>query len=118
MEQVAIVFGRHMRAEFAFLKKLYTQGGIWSDGYCEQWGQSTTANGSVDITFVKPFKTVVCGSSAILSSAAHFTSVMTLTTTGCSVLAGHWGSSGALKGTGTNVPVAWVIYGYLADGQY
>ena len=24
---------RHMRAEFAFLKKLYTQGGIWSDGY-------------------------------------------------------------------------------------
>lgn len=24
---------RHMREEFAFLKKLYRQGGIWSDGY-------------------------------------------------------------------------------------
>lgn len=24
---------RHMREEFAFLKKLYGQGGIWSDGY-------------------------------------------------------------------------------------
>ena len=91
---------------------------IWSDGYCEQWGQSTTTNGSVSITFVKPFKTVVGGSSAILNSAAHFTSVMSLTTTGCGIVAGHWGSSGSLKGTGTTAPVAWVIYGYLADGQY
>jgi putative transposase len=24
---------RHMREQFAFLKKLYTKGGIWSDGY-------------------------------------------------------------------------------------
>lgn len=91
---------------------------IWSDGYCEQWGQSTTTNGTVSITFVKPFKTVVGGSSAILNSAAHFTSIMALTTTGCAIEAGHWGSSGALKGTGTTAPLAWVIYGYLADGQY
>ena len=91
---------------------------IYSDGYCEQWGQSTTTNGSVSITFVKPFKTIVGGSSAILNSAASFTSVLNLTTTGCTLAAGRWGSSGSIVGTGTNVPVAWVIYGYLADGQY
>ena len=84
--------------------------------WCEQGGQSTTTNGSVSITFIKPFKTVVGGSSAILNSGASFTSVMALTTTGCTLQAGRWATSGALVGTGTSVPLAWVIYGYLADG--
>ena len=91
---------------------------IYSDGYCEHWGQSTTTNGTVSITFVKPLKTVVGGSSAILNSDAHFTSVMNFTTTGCTLAAGRWASSGSIVATKTTAPLAWVIYGYLADGQY
>ena len=106
----------------AYITETYQNGTsgyrIYSDGYCEQWGQSTTTNGSVSITFVKPFNTVVGGSSAILNSGASFTSVLALTTTGCTLAAGRWLSGGGLSGTGTNVPLAWVIYGYLADGQY
>ncbi len=91
---------------------------IYSDGFCEQWGQSTTTSGKVVITFVKPFETVVGGFSAHVSpTAGGFTNLVKLTTTGCTVFAGNWNSSGGMTGTNVSVPVKWAVYGYLADDQ-
>lgn len=89
---------------------------IWSNGYCEQWGNNDTGITVVTITFIKTFAdtnyNLVLGTAYARDTGHYLPGFNTKTTTGFQF-------SGASSGTSTTQNVCnWRASGYLADGQY
>lgn len=105
----------------AVLKTSYVSGtsgyNIWSNGYCEQWGEVTVTGGqyaTMNVSLLKTFKDTNYNVNITIKSATADTtvssSISTTSTVDTLVIRKHWTLTGQI--------ILWNVRGYLASGQY
>ena len=96
-------------AEFPYITQTYVNGtsgyNIYSNGYCEQWGQSAVATATTQITLLKTFANTDYNIS-LGGSSAGYAFIVSRTI------------NSFVADTSANATVDWRAYGYLAEGEY
>lgn len=118
----AVTYTDNPRTNSVYLKTTYKSGvagyNIWSNGYCEQWGQieKASSNQAITITFLKTFvntdyvvfknmKVGTSDSESIRFYSCYDKTVNSFTTYNAPISTGGGGFD-------------WLAKGYLADGEY
>ena len=90
---------------------------IYSDGWCEQGGQTPNHVQTHSITFIKPYIQIPTVSVAVVNSAygnSCFISTNNTSTTGFNVFSGAWGDDGVLRSAYSETQKCWKACGYIS----
>ena len=89
---------------------------IWSDGYCEQWGESTFNSGGSTVSLLKTMKSTeyIVTNMFVSTKTDDYGEGINVNVRTVSSFTAHGYHSTAL----TNVLCKWLVKGYLASGQY
>lgn len=104
----------------AYLKTTYVNGAsgynIWSNGYCEQWGQGSASTGSAKVTLLKTF----ANTNYNIQLTASYTESSGGVSTGVAVHNTSKATTGFTisQYSKANYTAYWRACGYLASGQY
>ena len=89
---------------------------IWSDGYCEQWGESTFNSGGSTVSLLKTMKSTeyIITYMFVSTGTTNYGEGINVSARTVSSFTAHGYHSTAL----TDVLCKWLVKGYLASGQY